>query len=93
MDIVRAARMALKFAIKEIGGVEDSEGNPYELEVENNELTDECVDDLLNLEQNEKLSILCTTLLHGVPKQLMDPNTGEKMQGVTIERGPSRKKK
>lgn len=93
MDIVRAARMAIKFAVKDVQGIEDQEGNPYELDFSNGELSDDSIDDLLNLEQQEKISILCTSLLHGVPKDLIDPQTGKPMPGVKIERGPARKKK
>ena len=93
MDIVRAARMALKFSVKEVAGIEEEDGSPYQLEFDNDELSDHCIDDLLNLEQQEKISVLCTSLLHGVPKELIDPQTGKPMAGVKIERGPSRKKK
>lgn len=93
MDIVRAARTAIKFCVKEVSGIEDADGNPHKLEFNNGELTDSSIDDLLNLEQQEKIRLLCTTMLHGVPKQLLDPQTGKPMAGVKIERGPSRKKK
>lgn len=93
MSIVRSARLAVKYGVKGIKGVETMDGNPYEVELENNVLTDECVDDILNIDQDDKISYVCTALLNGIPKDFVDPQTGEKIEGIKIQRSASRKKK
>ena len=93
MDMVRAARLAMKFSVKDIDGVEDSEGNPYKLSFDNGELSDDSIDDILNLQQQEKINLVCVSLLHGIPKELIDPNTGKQMAGVKIDKAKPRKKK
>jgi hypothetical protein len=62
---------AIKFALKDISGVEDFDGNPYKLQFEddsNRRLTDECVSDLMNLEENPKLIAACSMLIARLPK-------------------------
>lgn len=65
---VRGIVRAIQYAIKEISGVENPDGTPYELEHENEMLTDACVSDLLNLEIKDKLSIVCASFVPGIPK-------------------------
>lgn len=93
MAIVKAAKDAIKYAVKDISGVQNMDGSAYELEFDGEVLSDSCVDDLLNIDQHDKLSLVCTTLLNGIPKEFSDPQTGEKIKGITIERSASRKKK
>ena len=92
MSIVKAAKLAIKYAVKGLDGVQCMDGSKYELEFDNEVLSDSCVDDLLNLDQDDKLSFVCTTLLNGIPKDFVDPNTGEKLPGVSITRSPGKKK-
>lgn len=58
---------AMKYAIKDIEGVEDADGKPYELEFDGDYLSDDCVSDLLNLELNGKLQTVACSLANGVP--------------------------
>lgn len=85
-DIREATRgmvLSLKYAIKGIEGVIDSDGNPYTLKFENDQLTDSCVDDLLNMELTERLALICAALVKGIPDQFTD-NNGVKLEGVEI---------
>lgn len=94
LSIVRAAKDAIKHSVKSVKGVEDANGNPYELEFEDGALTEDCVNDLLNIDQDDKLSLVCTSLLNGIPKNFVDPSTGKKIEGISIEtKAASRKKK
>lgn len=93
LSVVKAAKLAVKYAVKGLDGVQTADGEKYELEFEGEVLAENCVDDLLNIDQDDKLSFVCTTLLNGIPKDFLDPNTGEKMQGVSILRKASPKKK
>ena len=83
-DLLGAQALYLKYAIKDIEGVTDYDEKDYKLQFENNELTDECVSELLNLDQRSKLTTSAWQLLNGV-KELTDPVTGEKLEGVTLE--------
>lgn len=94
LGIVKAAKMAIQYGVKEIEGVENADGTPYELQFENDALTENCVDDLLNIDQDNKLSFVCTKLLEGIPSEFVDPQTGKKIEGIKIERPavPAKKK-
>lgn len=94
LGIVKAAKMAIQHSVKSVEGVENADGSKYELEFENGHLVESCVDDLLNIDQDNKISFVCTKLLEGIPKDFVDPQTGQKIEGIKIERpGTSRKKK
>lgn len=85
---VRGARLAIKYAVKDVQGLEDADG-PYKVTLgEDGNLTDACVDDLLNTEENPKLITLCSTLIAGVPKQVIDPMTKKPMDGISFPEGP-----
>lgn len=85
MFAVKGARLAIKYAVKGIEGLEDSSGQPYIVLVENGQLSDECVDDLLNLQENSKIITLCSQLINGVPRVVIDPSTGKQMDGISFE--------
>lgn len=94
LSIVKAARLCIKSSVKEIDGVENEDGSAYQLQFEENgALTDQCVDDLLNIDQDDKLSLVCTSLLNGIPRDFIDPQTGQKIEGISIQKASPRKKK
>ena len=76
--------MYIKYSIKGIDGLECYDGEKYELEFINDELTDECVSEILSLEQRNKLTTSAWQLLNGI-QELTDPITGEKLEGVELE--------
>lgn len=83
---------ALKCCIKEIEGLKLPDGSKYELKFEDDKLTDECVDDLTNIEENDKLFLACLAFLNGIPKKFINPITGEELEGVKIIKEKSGKK-
>lgn len=87
-ESMRAAKLAVKYSVKDVQGIED-------FEVENDELglSEECLDNLFNLPQNETLAFACLNLIKSFPKEFINPHTGEKLQGVDIVKVNSRKKK
>lgn len=93
LSVVRAAKTAIKYAVKDVKGVENSDGSQYNLEMEEGHLSESCVDDLLNIDQEDKLSLVCTSLLNGIPKDFVDPQTGKPIKGIAIQKETSRKKK
>lgn len=83
---------AVKCAVKEIEGLKLPDGSAYELEFENGMLTDECIDDLTNLEENDQLFVACLSLLNGIPKKFINPLTGKELEGVKIVKEKAGKK-
>lgn len=83
---MKGAALAIKYSVKDITGVEDYSGNKFELSFEENgSLSEECVDNLLNLSLNNKMIAVCASLLNGLPEEEMKhPVTGEKMEGITF---------
>jgi hypothetical protein len=86
-DAAEAAKgvcLSIRYSVKGIEGLEDGDGNPYKLTFDvNDNLSDECLDDLLNLELNKKLALVCAKLTNCIPSEFTDEN-GEPMTGVEI---------
>ena len=83
-DLLLAQSLYLKYGIKGMTGVKDCDGNDYELEFKGDELTDECISEILHLEQRNKLTTAAWQLLNGI-QELADPLTGKKLKGVKVE--------
>lgn len=82
-------RLAMKYAICEVQGIVDSDNKPYKVELDEQGVSDECLEDLLNIGMDEKLQMVCVGLLAGVPKEFTDQKN-KPLEGVEIVR--SRKK-
>ncbi len=94
LHAVKGARLAVKYAVKSVEGLEDMQGNPYVAETgPDGNLTDACVDDLLNTVETGKMITACSQLISGVPLAIIDPSTGKPLEGVSIELPPARKPK
>lgn len=90
---IEGAKLALKYSLKEIEGVELMDGSSYELELENGVLTDECVEELLNSEITTKLTLISIALLTGIKSEFLDPQTGKKLEGVSLVKNSKRTRK
>jgi len=86
--IIEASRELLKHTIKNVAGVFYSDEQPFVLEMNNNIVTDSCLDDLCNLDFFEKLITVGGMFLSSSPKegQLIHPATGEVIEGVTVKK-------
>jgi hypothetical protein len=86
-EAMKGVVKALKFSMKGIRGVtvEDHDGNEvdYELSFEDGELTEDCVNELLNMPVANKISAVCTSLLSGIQNQILD-HEGKPLQGVSV---------
>lgn len=92
MSAMRGAALAVKYALKGLSGLTCPDGSEYELEFAGGALTDQCLDDLFNLKESEKLALISLNLLQSVPSAFVDPNTGEKIEGVSIVKESGGKK-
>lgn len=71
--MVEGAALAIKYSVKDIEGVENFDGEQYQLNFNpDGSLTDDCVDELLNMSQSTKLSTVCVGLLGGISENLPD---------------------
>jgi hypothetical protein len=93
---MKAVVKAMKMSIKDVKGLSmfDSLGQEvdYKLDFNGEELSDETVNDLLNMPYSQKISSVCTGLLAGVPDKIMGSD-GEPLEGVTIVRPKADKPK
>lgn len=92
-SLMAGTKLAVQYGVKSVKGLKNIDGSEYSIELEDNKLSDSCIDDLLNLDQNTKITSVCGALLEGIPKQIIDPSTGEPMKGVRIDAGGSHGKK
>lgn len=93
--LIQSATEAIKCAVKSVYGLKDANGEEYQVELDDNkELTEDCVDDLMNLEIGPQLATVCASLLSGIPKEFVDPYTGKKLEGVAwVKSGEKTEKK
>ena len=82
--MAEASFFAIKYAVKEIKGIESWDGSPFELEIKDKVLTDECVNDLLNLEIFPELAKVSSALINGVPSQILD-EAGQPVKGIVLQ--------
>lgn len=81
----KASYLTIKYAVKKLEGASTIDGTPYELEFdESGNITDDAISDILNIEENNKLGLALHNFLKGVPSKLIDPNTGDNLEGVKI---------
>lgn len=93
-NAAKATFLTMKKAVRELSGATLLDGSAYELSFEENgDLSDESIDDLLNMETNSYLGMALSNFLKGVPTELVNPNTGKPVEGVEIikQRGVPKK--
>ena len=82
---MKAVIQSMKFALKDIKGMKtiDDEGNEveYKLSFDNNEISDDSIDDILNMPIAQKVSSLCTSLMSGLSSKITDLN-GKEIEGL-----------
>lgn len=64
-----AIMLAISYCVKGISGVFDANNEPYQLEFDEGVLTEECISDLLNMEESKQLIQLCSEFVNGIPKK------------------------
>ena len=78
--------LTIQNCLKEISGVTNSDGSPYELEFQDGILTRECAEDLTNMEQSTSLVQLCAQYLAGIPSELPEGVTLKPMGKKTTKK-------
>lgn len=77
---------SLKYALVDVKGLIDADGNEWKLKREEGKdyNTDECIDQLMNTPVNEALIYAGSKLMSGIPKEILDPATGKPLEGCEI---------
>jgi hypothetical protein len=70
LALIQGSAFAIKSAVKRIEGLTTQDDTPYELEMDGDKLSDQSTDDLMNIDESNKLISLCAQLIGGMPKQL-----------------------
>lgn len=81
----------LRYSIKQIDGLKDSDGYDYALEFKDGMLTEDCVNDIMNLELSPQIMFVCSNLVNNIPKQFLDDN-GKPLPDVEILKDSTGKK-
>lgn len=78
----------IKYALKDVSGLENVDGTPYELAFENSRkeaLTDACVDELLATSFSDLLLFSAQKLTEACfPDKILHPVTGQPLEGVEV---------
>ena len=98
LDLTMQMFYNIKYALKNIEGIEDVEGSPYKLEFEDDGskfcLTDKCVDELLATVFSDQLQYTARQLNdHVLPTAIVSPLTLQPIEGIEILPSEGIKKK
>lgn len=83
-SLMKGSAEAIKRGVKSVKGLKNSDGSDYEVQFDTSGkyLTDECVSDLLNIQESNNMINICGQLIAGIPNKLP--------QGVTLVDGESK---
>lgn len=75
----------MKHTIVSVDGAMLLSGDKYKITKDDDgKISDTSIDELLNLEENNLLGLALNNFLRGVPAKIINPNTGEELEGVEI---------
>jgi hypothetical protein len=77
----RGLYLCIKYALKGISGLETMDGKEYKLDFEDGVLTDQCVDELLNLDISPEIAAVCTQFMRKVSEKITDAE-GNELKGI-----------
>lgn len=85
-DAIMTTFYTVKYAVKGVSGIKTMDGEDYQVEFLNEkkeELTDECTEDLLNLECKNELIMAISGIRSGRYDKVLD-NNGNELKGVSV---------
>jgi hypothetical protein len=68
-EATKGVMLSIKYAVKGISGLTDLSGQEYKLEFQDGVLSDQSLDDVFNLGLTDKLSMVCASLIKGIPSE------------------------
>lgn len=86
--VLEFTRLVLSKTLKDVKGLERPDGSSYRLEFEGDSISEDCLDDLMNLEINERFITVAGMFLRGVPVegQVINPKTNKPLDGVVVKK-------
>ncbi len=89
IDQSKRAFMTLQYALTDVEGFKGPGGKPYELEFEpvgedDKIITENCINQLLSTPVTDVLLLVGSNLGQVVPKQILDPLTKKKVDGIEV---------
>lgn len=91
-DLLKAQHLYVKYGLKEVRGLEDVDGNAYELEFEGDYLSDDCVSEIFYLKEKNLFMTAAWQMLNELNDKLIDPVTNKELKGVKINVESAKKK-
>lgn len=89
---MEASRKAIQFAVKSVSGLQLSDGSDFQVELENDQLSEQSVEALLNLKCSQKIQGLCMSLMSGFSGDIVD-GSGKSIPGVSLIKTGTKKRK
>lgn len=82
-DSLAAVKMCLKHCLKDVKGIKNHDDTDYKLEFDDaGNLSDQCIDDLLNCEVSASLIMASFSLVQGISEHVVDPTNGKIIEGI-----------
>jgi hypothetical protein len=87
-DMLDFTRKVISKTLRDVKGLIRPDGSSYRLEFEGDTIKEDCLDDLMNLEINEKFILVAGMFLRGVPAegQLINPKTNLPVEGIVVKK-------
>jgi hypothetical protein len=82
-ELSRGIALSIQYSVKGVNGLVDGDGNPYTLEFDGEILSKNSVDDLMNLEVTPKLTMVCASMVNGIPSEFRN-NDNKPIDGVEV---------
>jgi len=86
---LKHSKELIMLTLKDVDGVELSDGSKWHLEFEEGKVKSSSIDELLSLDLAQKIVIVAGQFLRSVPRVgggIIDPSTGEKLEGVEVKK-------
>jgi hypothetical protein len=87
-EMLGFTRKVISKTLKDVRGLIRPDGSEYRLEWLGDTLTEDCLDDIMNLEIGETIVTVAGLFLRGVPAEgvIIHPGTGKPLEGVTVKK-------
>jgi hypothetical protein len=86
IDAIGRIKLALKYCVKGVEGIETVDGEEYQLSFDDNgDLTDETIDEIYTIEINNELVSAAIQLSHSIPEEIIDPLTAKPFENISVE--------
>lgn len=95
-NIAKATKAIVQMSVKEVKGIVFADGSDFECELVNGELSEDCVDALLNTSIHGELGASLMQMMTQISDKIYMPGTNDVMEGVEVilpkSKGVKRKK-